>query len=97
MQTPEILLTEDRRKELMQIPPDMSDWEIAKHYTLSVSDIEVIRQNRKDYNRIGFALQLCCLRYPGWTLTNIREIPDTLIYYVANQINAKTKEIQRYG
>ena len=90
-------MTEDQRKELTQIPPDMSDWEIAKHYTLSASDIEVIRQNRKDYNRIGFALQLCSLRYPGWMLTNIKEIPNTVTYYVANQINAKTNDIQRYG
>jgi TnpA family transposase len=98
MKTPEILLTEDQRKELTQIPPDMSDWEIAKHYTLSDYDIEIVYQNRRDYNRMGFALQLCCLRYPGWSITDAGDIPDSVLSYIANQLCVKSLDIfYQYG
>ena len=86
MKTPEILLTEDQRKELTQIPHDISDWKIAGYYTLSAFDMEIILQNRRDYNRMGFALQLCCLRYPGWAFTDIGVIPKPVLTYIANQL-----------
>ena len=55
MKTSEILLTEDQRKELTQIPFDISDWGIAGYYTLKAFDLEIIHQNGRNYNRIGFA------------------------------------------
>jgi TnpA family transposase len=97
MEYAKILLTEEQRLELTGIPDNIRDWKVAKYYTLNDFDISMILQQRKDYNRIGIALQLCCLRYPGWTLTNIRDIPDAIIYYAASQINADAKDIQYYG
>jgi TnpA family transposase len=97
MEYAKILLTEEQRLELTKIPDDIRDWRIAKYYTLNDFDIKAIQVQRKDYNRIGFALQLCCLRYPGWSLTNIDNIPEPVIHYVANQINANAKDIQQYG
>ena len=98
MKTPEILLTEDQRKELTQIPQDISDWKIAGYYTLSAFDIEVIHQNRRDYNRMGFALQLCCLRYPGWTFTDIGVIPEAVLTYIANQLSVTDmNSLYQYG
>jgi TnpA family transposase len=70
MVTPEILLTEEQRFEFTQIPQNISEWEIAKYYTFTDNDMEIINQHRRDYNRLGFAVQLCCLRNPGWSLRN---------------------------
>jgi len=97
MEYAKILLTEEQRLELTKIPDDIRDWKIAKYYTFNDFDIRIIHQQRKDYNRIGFALQLCCLRYPGWTLTDISDIPDAVICHVAKQINADVNDIQQYG
>ncbi|HML84491.1 MAG TPA: DUF4158 domain-containing protein, partial [Bacteroidales bacterium] len=98
MKYAKILLTEDQRKEFTQIPENISDWEIAKYYTLNDSDIGIINQNRRDYNRVGFALQLCYLRHLGYTYTNITEIPRTVALYVANQLNiASIVDIDQYG
>ena len=98
MQTPEIILTEDQRNELMQIPSTISDWEIAKYYTLSETDLEVINQHRRNHNRLGFAVQLCCLRYPGWPLTYMKSIPDTVLSYISMQINVDhIKEFEAYA
>jgi TnpA family transposase len=97
MEYAKILLTEEQRLELTKIPANIRDPKIVRHYILNDFDLSVIYQQRQDYNRIGFALQICCLRYPGWTLTNINDIPDSVISYVAGQINADAGNIQNYG
>ena len=38
---------------------------LARHYTLSAADLAAIRRCRGDHNRLGHALMLCYLRYPG--------------------------------
>jgi TnpA family transposase len=35
------------------------------HWTLAGTDHEAIHRRRRARNRLGFALQLCALRYPG--------------------------------
>ena len=91
------LLTPDQRKDFLRIPSKLSDWELAYYYTLSLEDIEIIKQKRRDYNRLGFAIQLCLLRYPGWTLTDIKHIPDSLIGYVAKQLKISPSEFNYYS
>jgi hypothetical protein len=57
--SPEILLTEDQRLEFTQIPQNISEWEIARYYTLTENDIEIVNRHRRNYNRLGFAVQMC--------------------------------------
>jgi hypothetical protein len=46
--------------------PEGSDKRLmTRYYTFSDSDLAVINQHRHPENRLGFALQLCYLRYPG--------------------------------
>lgn len=52
MAAPEILLTEEQRLELTQISPDISEWEIAKYYTFTDYDLDIINRHRRDYNRL---------------------------------------------
>lgn len=96
MAVTEILLTEEQRHEFMQIPQNISEWELASHYALSENDIEIINRHRRDHNRLGFAVQLCVLRNPGWTLGNSPDIPDTVLSYIADQINVSPKDFPLY-
>ncbi|MGE7760156.1 DUF4158 domain-containing protein [Peribacillus sp. NPDC097895] len=41
-----------------------------------------MNRHRRDHNRLGSELQLCHLRYPGCTETNMLEIPITLLHVV---------------
>ncbi len=98
MKYPKILLTEDQRKEFTQIPEAISEWEIAKYYTLSEQDIKAINQNRRDYNRMGFALQLCHLRHLGYVCSNIADMGSSILLYIANQLNITIIEnLNQYG
>jgi TnpA family transposase len=91
------LLTPEQRKDFMTIPSTLSNWELAYYYTLSQDDIEVIKRRRRDHNRLGFAIQICLFRYPGWTLTDIKHIPDRVITYVAKQLQVDPNEYKHYA
>ncbi|EWG08969.1 Tn3 family transposase [Cytobacillus firmus] len=91
------LLTPDQRKDFLMIPYTLSNWELAHYYTLTQDDIEVIRRRRRDHNRLGFAIQICLFRYPGWSLSDIKNIPDKVINYVAKQLQVDTSEFKLYS
>lgn len=97
MATAEILLTEDQRLEFTQIPQNISEYEIAKYYTFSTYDIDIINKHRRDYNRLGFAVQLALLRNPGWSLISINNIPESVLDYISEQIKVSPKELELYA
>jgi TnpA family transposase len=97
MAAPEIILTEEQRLEFTRIPQNISEWEIAKYYTLTENDIDIINRHRRDFNRLGFAVQLCCLRNLGWSLGNISDIPDSVLFYIAEQVRIHPKKFAYYA
>jgi TnpA family transposase len=54
--------------------PESPD-ELIQHYTLNEADMALVRQRRGDANRLGFAVQLCMLRYPGYGLAQHKGYP----------------------
>ena len=58
-------LTPAQRSALTQIPADLSDREIARYYTFTQKDLDLIKQRRRLHNRLGFGVQLVVLRFPG--------------------------------
>ena len=89
------LLTGDQRTEFVRIPSDITDRELEIYYTFSQFDLENIKRHRRDHNRLGFAVQLCVLRYPGWSLSDVEPIPDFVIKYIAKQIDASISMVKR--
>ena len=57
------ILSAVERDSLLALP-DSKD-ELIRHYTFSESDLAIIGQHRGMENRLGFAVQLCYLRFPG--------------------------------
>ncbi|TBW32699.1 DUF4158 domain-containing protein [Siculibacillus lacustris] len=54
-------LSEAQIKELFDPPSDPR--ELVRHFTLSTADLEAVRRNRGDHNRLGLALMRCYLRH----------------------------------
>lgn len=75
------LLSAVERAALLAVPSSEDDR--IRHYSLSESDLSVIRQKRGARNRLGFAVQLCSLRYPGTILPPGEPPPDALLHDVA--------------
>lgn len=88
------LLTTDQRNLLMEIPED--DLIEGTYYTFSNHDLAVINKRRRVENRLGFAVQLAVLRYPGWSYTHIKNMPDSVMRYIAKQINADPSSLGLY-
>ncbi len=88
------LLTPDQRMALMQIPED--EWVMGTYYTFSKGDLEIINKRRREENRLGFAIQLAVLRYPGWPYTHIKSIPDSVIHYISKQIGTNPSSLSHY-
>jgi TnpA family transposase len=59
-------------------------------------DIRFINLRRRDHNRLGFAAQLCLLRYPGWPLGPEEIPPANLVEFIAARLGADPDEIREY-
>ena len=70
---------------------------LATYFTLNPQDMEIINRRRKDSNRLGFAVQLCILRYSGWTLLDIKDVPTVILDYIARQVEVEAGEFELYG
>jgi len=75
------LLSVEQRDRLFAIPIDRAD--MARHYVLGAEDLKLIGSKRRAPNRLGFAVQLCLLRYPGHGLAPRDHPPELLIAFVA--------------
>jgi hypothetical protein len=42
----------------------MGEREIARYYTLSDKDLQIIRQHRRDHNRLGFPSSFAIFVFP---------------------------------
>jgi len=78
------LLTDDERGRLFGIPEEEA--ELIRHYTLSPAEFDLAADRRGSRNRLGFAVQLCLLRYPGFGLRADEAVPAALLTYLAHQL-----------
>jgi Domain of unknown function (DUF4158) len=87
-------LTEGQIAALFDPPTDRR--ELVRHWTLSEADTAMIRRCRGDHSRLGYALMLCYLRYPGRPLRINERPPAALISFVAEQIDVRPESIDNY-
>ena len=79
-----LILSATEQGSLLALPESQDD--LIQHYTLNDADMALVRQRRGDPNRLGFAVQLCLLRFPGYALGNEFDVPELIIQWVARQI-----------
>ena len=89
------ILSGTERASLLDLPESPDD--LARFYTFNDSDIALIRQRRGDANRLGFAIQLALMRYPGYTLASDTELPGSIIEWVARQVRVDASAWAKYG
>jgi TnpA family transposase len=83
------------RISLLALPHSQD--ELIRHYTLSESDLSIIRLRRGSANRIGFAIQLCYLRYPGVILGPAQTPKPQVLKLVSQQLKIRGDHWHRYG
>ena len=89
------ILSAAERESLLALPDTKDD--LIRYYTFSDTDLSIIRQRRGPANRLGFAVQLCYLRFPG-ILLGVDEPPfPPLLKLVADQLKVSVESWGEYG
>lgn len=91
------LLSPAQRTQFLCVPADMSEQMLARYYTLSNDDRSLIKQRRRNHNRLGFAVQLAYLRFPGRTWAANEEASPLVVSYIASQLKLNPMSIVQYG
>ena len=89
------LLTPAQCAALLALPTGRAD--LARHYTLTEAELGVIHRRRRARNRLGFALQLGALRYPGRLLHPGEVLPPTFVAFIAEQIGVAPDALTGYA
>jgi TnpA family transposase len=89
------ILSAAERDNLLAMP-DAKD-ELIRHYTFNETDLSIIQQHRGPANRLGFAVMLCYLRFPGIILGADESPFPPLLRLVAAQLKVPTGIWDKYG
>ena len=89
------VLTGRQRSALFSLPQHEAD--LLRHYTLSDEDLQHIEARRRPRNKLGFALQLCVLRYPGRLLAPGEFIPPAVVDFIGRQLDLDGYELADYA
>ena len=89
------LLTEDERQPVFGVP--RQEHQIIKHYTLSQDDLDLVLRKRGTRNQLGFAVQLCLLRYPGFGLRLNEAPPREMLAFLAGQLQVSPHVFEDYS
>src|SRR6266571_1781591 len=90
-------LTTADHDRLNRFPAQIPDEDLRAFFLLSDADQTAINHQREDATRLGFALQLCALRYLGFAPDELTTTPGEVVAYVARQQDVPPEAIQAYG
>ncbi len=89
------ILSSQSRAALFDPPTDSAA--IVRHYTFSPEDMALIRQRRRAANRLGFAVHLSYLRFPGRAPRPEETPPAEMLTFISAQIGCKLEEFAFYA
>jgi TnpA family transposase len=79
-------LSKSQREQYGQYVGAPSSQELSRYFHLDDADQSRIAKKRSTHNRLGFAVQLCTLRYLGTFIPDLLQVPGVIIATLANQL-----------
>ena len=75
----------------------LDEREIVRHYTLTGDDLEIVGRRRGDATRLGFAMLLLYMRWPGRALEAGELPPGPVLAYVGRQLGVSPEAFADYA
>ena len=94
---PILFLTDADHARLNACPDAITQDDLDTYFQLNTEDLVAVGDLRGDSNRLGFALQLCCLRYLGFFPANLLLLDSSIVVYVAEQLSLSPAALADYG
>lgn len=85
-----------RLEETERLPDEIDDDALRKYFTLTKPDLEQVDQCRGATNRLGFAVQLCTLRWHGYFLPDTRDVPRSVVEMIGSQLGLLPISLESY-
>lgn len=92
---PRISMTRKQRDALLTLPE--TEVEVLRHHMLGPADLAAVNQCRTPETRLSYALQLCCLRFPGRYLSRGELLPGIMLDHIADQVQADADVITLFA
>ena len=90
-------LSEADHHRLSTCPDVVAQDDLDTYFQLNSEDLYEVRRLRGDTNRLGFAVQLCCLRFLGFFPADLRTMGEEVVGYVSYQISVSPCVLPEYG
>jgi TnpA family transposase len=90
------LLSPAQRGQFTTLPA-LSERDLARYYTLAAEDLAAINRRRRPHNRLGFAVQLAYLRFPGRPLQPDEPAPPAVVAKLAGQLGVDPAALGEYA
>lgn len=90
-----IPMTARQRATLLALPD--SEAMVVRHHCLDAEDLAAVGNARTPATRLGYALQLCCLRYPGRHLRQSDLLPAIMLEHIAEQVGVEAQVITDFA
>src|SRR5712691_6303486 len=91
------LFNEAERDQRDRFPQGIAYEDLIIFFTLSESDRHSIPRSSASHNRLGYALQLCALRFMGFVPDDLSSAPPEAVAFVAQQLHVKPNVLADYG
>ena len=79
-----------------RLPPEIAEDILRKYFLLTDADLSEVEQCRGSVNRLGFAVQLCTLRWRGYFLPDTSDLPLPVLETLASQLGVLAMPIPEY-
>jgi len=91
------LFTEAERARRNRFPEVIVYEDLVTFFTLSEHDLERMPRSSAPHNRLGYALQLCALRFMGFVPDDLGTTPPEAVAFVAQQLAVEPAVLAAYG